>query len=304
MKFYVDGAECSDTTGAGSIWEDVSGGVFNCGLFGTSFEVRCTTACEPKLSLAQIFLWKERAVSIEGETYPEISTDGYACDSSSWPLNANSLLFNAGSCWYEMDTNLGACYCALSSTLYLERRRIAFGFDQEKIVTKVVALSRERSGNQFGIIISPDEITTSLNDYIAYSILTAEDGSQVNVVDYQPILEVDGEWQGYDILTWTSTGGHHMAKLVALGYDCLELHQTWQAPATLNFNSFGQIESLSAPNYDICTLIVNNSDLIFSFNELEGQKTGVSLDSWITIDADTNEITVTPSINEFIAYDG
>ena len=139
MKFYVDGEECPDTNGVGV---ETVGGVFNCGLFGTSFEVRCTEACEPQLSLAQVFLWKERAVTIEGAAYS--SDAGYGC-SSSWPIDDNNLLFTTGSCWHEFYSSMSSCYCALSSTLYEVKRVIGFTFDTMKVIKKVVFLSRTRS---------------------------------------------------------------------------------------------------------------------------------------------------------------
>ena len=56
------------------------------------------------------------------------------------------------------------------------------------------------------------------------SIFTDTDGNTIDLVDYEPFIEVDGSWFGSDILTWSPDGGHHMSKLVALGYDCDELH--------------------------------------------------------------------------------
>ena len=66
VKFYIDGVECPDTNGVGL---GAIGGVFNCGLTGSSFEARCTTVCSPYLSVVQIFLWKDKAMTLDGSPY-------------------------------------------------------------------------------------------------------------------------------------------------------------------------------------------------------------------------------------------
>ena len=55
VKFYIDGVECPDT---GSVGVNAIGGIFNCGLTGSTFEAVCTTPCEPYMSIVEVFLWK------------------------------------------------------------------------------------------------------------------------------------------------------------------------------------------------------------------------------------------------------
>ena len=55
IKFFIDGVECPNTNGVGV---GAVGGVFNCGLNGSTFEARCTTLCTPFMSIVEIFLWK------------------------------------------------------------------------------------------------------------------------------------------------------------------------------------------------------------------------------------------------------
>ena len=66
IKFYVDDVECPDTSGVGV---NAIGGVFNCGLTGTSFKVKCTTACDPNFAVQEIKLWNDKAVSLKGTPY-------------------------------------------------------------------------------------------------------------------------------------------------------------------------------------------------------------------------------------------
>ena len=63
IEFFIDGVECPDTNGVGV---DAIGGVFNCGLTGTKFKAICTTACYPKMSIVEIFLFKGTAMNLFG----------------------------------------------------------------------------------------------------------------------------------------------------------------------------------------------------------------------------------------------
>ena len=66
IKFYIDDVECPNTDGIGV---NAVGGLFNCGLNGSTFEARCTTVCEPKMSIVEIKLWKNPAVTLDGSVY-------------------------------------------------------------------------------------------------------------------------------------------------------------------------------------------------------------------------------------------
>ena len=66
VKFYIDGIECPDTNGVGV---GAVGGLFNCGLSGSTFEARCTTACSPFMSVVEIKLWKDKAMTLDGTQY-------------------------------------------------------------------------------------------------------------------------------------------------------------------------------------------------------------------------------------------
>ena len=83
IKFYVDGKECPDTGGVGV---DAIGGVFNCGLWGQTFEAVCTTVCSPYFAVNEVKLWRKTALSasalsihymLAGGAYPNNS---YSCD--------------------------------------------------------------------------------------------------------------------------------------------------------------------------------------------------------------------------------
>ena len=54
VTFTVDGEECPDTNGVGV---DAVGGIFNCGLTGTTFKVECTTQCNDYMWIVELVLW-------------------------------------------------------------------------------------------------------------------------------------------------------------------------------------------------------------------------------------------------------
>ena len=60
VKFYVDNIECPDTNGVGV---NALGGVFNCNIYGMSFEARCTKTCKPALSVIEIKIWERAALT-------------------------------------------------------------------------------------------------------------------------------------------------------------------------------------------------------------------------------------------------
>ena len=74
VKFYIDGVECPNTNGVGV---GAVGGLFNCGLTGSTFEARCTTPCSPYFSVVELFLWKDKAMTLDGEPY--YLEDGSGC---------------------------------------------------------------------------------------------------------------------------------------------------------------------------------------------------------------------------------
>ena len=74
MKFYIDGVECPETNGIGI---DAVGGLFNCGLTGTTFKVECTTFCSPGFAIVEIFLWKYTALTVDYEDRNYDIYDGF-----------------------------------------------------------------------------------------------------------------------------------------------------------------------------------------------------------------------------------
>ena len=64
IKFYVDGVECPDTSGVGV---NAIGGVFNCGLTGLEFKVRCTDTCMPSFSVRELKIWKAKVLNVFAE---------------------------------------------------------------------------------------------------------------------------------------------------------------------------------------------------------------------------------------------
>ena len=65
VKFYMDDVECPNTIGVGAIF----GGVFNCGLRGSTFEARCTETCSPYFAVQEVKLWKAEALNVVGTPY-------------------------------------------------------------------------------------------------------------------------------------------------------------------------------------------------------------------------------------------
>ena len=108
IKFFVDDVECPDTNGVGV---GAKGGIFNCGLTGSTFEARCTTICEPKLSVVELKLWKDTALTLNGEHY--IIDGGRMCDNyggKNWSHNSVDKVFETGSYWY-MGDNWPKMFC-------------------------------------------------------------------------------------------------------------------------------------------------------------------------------------------------
>ena len=93
IEFYIDGVKCPDTNGVGV---GAIGGVFNCGLTGTTFEAICTTTCEPMMSIVEVFLFKDTAMNLFGSHY-------YVGDGSASTTNGNDTgyLFTTGSYWWN-----------------------------------------------------------------------------------------------------------------------------------------------------------------------------------------------------------
>ena len=66
VQFYVDGVECPDTLGVGV---DAVGGTFNCNLWGTNFEARCTDVCEPAMDVIEMQIYIYTILTAEGTSY-------------------------------------------------------------------------------------------------------------------------------------------------------------------------------------------------------------------------------------------
>ena len=102
IKFYIGGVECPDTNGVGV---NAIGGVFNCRLTGSTFGARCTTPCSPFLSVVELFLWKEEAMTLSGTPY--YVADSHGCTNFSWDSYDGEFsydtekLFGTGSYWYQ-----------------------------------------------------------------------------------------------------------------------------------------------------------------------------------------------------------
>ena len=91
----------------------------------------------------------------------------------------------------------------------------------------------------------------------------------------------------------------HTSRIVALGYDCGDIEETWTIPADKVFSVVGDIETFNGPTYEDC--LVPKTDLDFEFYDLSGIQAGNL--SWITIHETTFVITVAPQLAEFLAYD-
>ena len=97
--------------------------------------------------------------------------------------------------------------------------------------------------------------------------------------------------------------------MIAFGYDCEELHETWTIPfldrilidgeAKHTFTALEETITFTGPTYDICQ--VAKSDLDFEFYDLSFVQSGPL--NWITIDSSTNVVTVAPTQQEFLDYD-
>ena len=90
VTFTVDGVACPDTNGVGV---DAIGGIFNCGLTGTTFRVECTTECAPYFVINELMLWSDKVQTIDGTPY--YLNDGSACSGDDDVDKA----FSTGSYW-------------------------------------------------------------------------------------------------------------------------------------------------------------------------------------------------------------
>ena len=130
IKFYVDDIECPNTSGVGT---NALGGVFNCGLTGSTFEARCTTACSPYMSIVELFLWKDKAVTLSGAPY-FLGTNAL-CNYGA--PNDENKVFGTGSYWYN--GNWSDSYCTMGNGNGLEAN-LAYAFNQPETVNKVIVL--------------------------------------------------------------------------------------------------------------------------------------------------------------------
>ena len=63
-------------------------------------------------------------------------------------------------------------------------------------------------------------------------------GSTISGIDNY--IERDGPWTGItDLVSYRErlSWGIHLAKLIALGSDCIDLHDSWSTPATTTFTA-------------------------------------------------------------------
>ena len=99
MEFSVydgtDWIQCPDSNGVGTSGQ---GGVFNCGLTGTKFRIKCTMLCSPNLSLVEVVIWTENVVSIGGSHY--YLNGGY----TDWVSTTVQQLFETGSSGWYIDS--------------------------------------------------------------------------------------------------------------------------------------------------------------------------------------------------------
>ena len=65
VNFKVDGSPCVDTNGVGV---NGAGGVFNCGLTGSTFELYCDPACN-ELSIVELKIWQTKVLTLTGSSY-------------------------------------------------------------------------------------------------------------------------------------------------------------------------------------------------------------------------------------------
>ena len=110
-------------------------------------------------------------------------------------------------------------------------------------------------------------------------------------------IQRDGTYTGMtDIISYRADDnqGLIIAKLIAFGYDCIDLHDTWSTPATYSFTALGQTTTFTGPTYDFHC---GASQLIFEFYDQSEVQSGPL--NWITIDPSTNDVTMTPTLQEF-----
>ena len=89
MNFYVDSVLCPDVNGVGS-----TGGVFNCGLIGSSFTIECETGCDMSNQMVrELAIWDENAITIYG------SASKFDCNEACYSGETDNLgpFFGAGS---------------------------------------------------------------------------------------------------------------------------------------------------------------------------------------------------------------
>ena len=102
LGFTVDGVTCPDTNGVGV---NAIGGIFNCGLTGTTFKVECTTECSPYMWIMELMLWQDKVQTIDGTPY--YLNDGSACNSKDV-----NYAFSTGSYWYDAYDGYYDIFCA------------------------------------------------------------------------------------------------------------------------------------------------------------------------------------------------
>ena len=97
VTFSVDGVTCPDTNGVGV---NAEGGVFNCGLYGSTFKLECTTACTTELAIVELKLWKTTSMNLFG-TPSILSGNVYRSWKAGYVWDASSMVevFGTGSAW-------------------------------------------------------------------------------------------------------------------------------------------------------------------------------------------------------------
>lgn len=142
IKFYIEGVECPNTSGVGV---NAVGGVFNCGLVGTTFEAVCTTTCSPFMSIVEVFIWQELAMTLFGSQY-------YVPDSgplAGFPNDPNKLL-NTGSYWYNAFSN-NLMYNADRGGSFDSRANCSFEFSETIVIKRAILLAQGHGPNQLTV---------------------------------------------------------------------------------------------------------------------------------------------------------
>ena len=138
VTFTVDGVECPDTNGVGV---DAIGGIFNCGITGTTFRVECTTKCAPMFRIVELMLWSDKVQTIDGMGTPYYLPGGSACSI----LRDVDKAFSTGSYWYAA-RSVYNIFCADRGSGVGDKANVAYTFSTPKVITRVIQLGMDSEG--------------------------------------------------------------------------------------------------------------------------------------------------------------